>query len=115
MGGVTRLSLAISPSLVVWRGRDIPWPWAVDLSAVVGARTINGSTTSRGSIILRATGSRAGARQGGHYDFQDQILSDIEVTLNELSSAGGSLLNDYTIVTGTAEGQNVIHNGTLLP
>jgi len=53
--------------------------------------------------------------QGGHYDFNSQILSDIEVTLNELSSAGGSLLNEYTIVSGTAEGQNVIHNGDLLP
>jgi len=52
--------------------------------------------------------------QGGHYDFNSQILSDIEVTLDEVSSSGGVLLNDYTVVSGTAAGQNVVHNGETL-
>ena len=53
--------------------------------------------------------------QGGFYDFYSQILRDISVTLEEQSSAGGSLLLDYAIVSGVATGQNVIHNGVLLP
>ena len=53
--------------------------------------------------------------QGGYYDFNSQILSNISVTLDEMSSAGGSLLKDYTTVSGTATGQNVSHNGVLLP
>jgi hypothetical protein len=53
--------------------------------------------------------------QGGYYDFNSQLLRDVDVTIEEGTTEGGSILADFTIVSGTATGQNVSHNGVLLP
>jgi len=53
--------------------------------------------------------------QGGRYDFSSQTLRNVSVTLNVVSTAGGSLRQDYTTINGSAKGQNVRHNGVVVP